>query len=110
MKRLLALYLVLSTLCLAACGGPSKFGTTVIEKRQLSPQTEPAVEAKPLTSGTENQIPDYAEFTLFKIETTDRLQASMASSGTLSPDPTDETYIDVILDYTNTTSSIIYQR
>lgn len=105
MRRLFALCLALSVLCLAACGGPSKSGTTVIEKRDV--QTEPAAEAQPLTLGTENQVPDYAAFSLFKIEMTDRLQASMASSGTLTPDQANETYIDVVLDYTNTTSSAI---
>ena len=56
MRRLFALCLALSVLCLAACGGPSKSGTTVIEKRDV--QTEPAAEAQPLTLGTENQVPD----------------------------------------------------
>ena len=106
MKWLLCL--ALSALYLTACGGPARSGTTVIEKRQPDAQTEQAAaQAQALTLGTENQAPEYAKFTLFRIEMTDALQASMANSGTLSPDQTDETYIDVVLDYTNMTSAAI---
>ena len=87
MKKLLSLIMVIAmVLSLASCGGGGS--------------SEPAKTATPLVIGEKHTIEGFAEFTLFKIQTTDKIGASVDSSYSYaSSDGTK--YVDLVLDITN---------
>lgn len=60
-----------------------------------------------LEIGAANSVADYADFTLFKVWTTKKITASLGGGIYYENDTDGETYIDVILDLTNTSSEAI---
>lgn len=91
MKRILTLLLVMCiSFSLCACGekdnGPEK----------------PAIQEEELSLGTLNSIPEHADFTLFKVTTTEKVTASM-DDAIYYENPNDgEVYVDIIFDLLNT--------
>lgn len=104
-KRLLALLLT-ATLCwsLTACGD-SNGGYTVVEKKDASTsdkQQEQQMPPKDLALEQVNSIADYLDFTLVKIQTSPKIEASMSGGFFYENDTSGETYVDIVLDITNT--------
>lgn len=54
-----------------------------------------------MTLGELNSAEDTADFTLFKISTSNKVTGSLASGMYYENDSADETYIDVVFDYTH---------
>lgn len=117
MKRIFAMALALAmALSLTACGGgstntpdasgnPDSSTITSVDGDNQEQQPE-APSATPLELGVKHSIPDYADFTLVKIETTEKITAALG--GMMSYSPQDGyTYIDVVADVTITSASAI---
>lgn len=87
-KKLLSIMLVIAmVLSFAACGGEGG-------------SSEPEKTATPLVIGEKHTIEGYAEFSLFKIQTTEKIEASVDS--TFSYNASDgNKYVDLVLDITN---------
>ena len=92
MKKLLSILLALTAcLSLCACGGGS-------------PKTLPTTE---LVLGAENKVDNYGDFSLFKITTAKKITASLDDGIYYENDTAGETFVDIILDWTNTSTNTI---
>lgn len=91
MKKMIAFLLALG-LCvsLCACGGGKKQSNS----HSQTPPTE-------LVLGQTNMVSDYAEFTLFKVTTGKKIYASVGQKLGLENNNSGETFVDMILDWTN---------
>lgn len=101
----IALFLALM-LCLSGCGN----GKTVVVKDSAdealpeSPADSESKEADPLELDQKNTVVDWADFTLVKVETTNRIEGSLTGGTYYENENQGEIYIDVVIDITNTTS------
>lgn len=101
----IALFLTL-TLCLSGCGS----GKTVVVKDSADKAPPESLadsaskEAAPLELDQKNTVADWADFTLAKVETTNRIEGSLTGGTYYENENQGETYIDVVIDITNTTS------
>ena len=96
-KKIAAILTVVLCLVLASCSGSSgNQGSAGTNKNDTS--------SSALSIGTENKIENYVDFSLIKVETTKKIQAPMSS---LYYEISDAgmTYVDVILDVTNTSTT-----
>ena len=96
MKKLIALILILA-FCLSATSCALPLGNTQNSETNNNneiPRFDLAV-ASPVT------IENFANFTLFKIETTKKVAASMGDRIYYENQKTGETYVDIVLDWTN---------
>lgn len=90
MKKIFYLLMVMClSVSLVACGGNDESGNNDTPK-----QNE-------LTVGEENTVGETASFKLFKINTTKKIEATMGSNLYYDNDNQGQTYVDVVLDYTN---------
>ncbi len=105
MKTAKKLFVIVLCLCmimaLAACGGNggeggSENGTAKEEAK-----------GTPLVVATKNSVENYADFTLFKIETAKKVTASVGGGIYYENKNSGETYVDMILDITNTSAAAI---
>lgn len=93
-------------LLLCACGSnednnnSSDGGNNSSTNKEDSKSTE-------LTLATENNVADYADFTLFKVSTAKKITASVAGDIYFENNNAGETFVDIILDWTNTSSETI---
>lgn len=108
-------------MCLCACGGQdqnpqpdstpndnTQATTTGADTEQTQPteKVEETPKAEVLAVGKSYSVADYADFTLFKIETAEKLAGSMGSS--ISYKPADgNVYVDMVLDITNTGTTAV---
>lgn len=106
MKKLLSFLLVLiMCLSLCACGGNTETNTDVENKDNSSTKVE--------SKGTElilanvNSVSDYADFTLFKVLTAKKITASVAGDIYFENKNSGETFVDIVLDWTNTSTETI---
>lgn len=98
-KKILAILTVVLCLVLSSCSGTTgNEGNTEENKKENS--------SSALTIGTENKIENYVDFSLVKVETTKKISAPMASLYYEISD-VGMTYVDVILDVTNTSTADI---
>lgn len=102
MKKLIFCLVLPLALCLSACGGT----TTVVEKGS-APSSSAEPEALSLELEKENSVADWADFTLVKLETTPEIRSSLSSGLYYKNDNAGETYIDVVIDITNTSSAAV---
>lgn len=87
MKKVMIFVLCMCMLlALSACGGGGSTNLVV---------------TKPLAVAQENTVEDYADFTLFKVATSKKITASLAGTLYFENDKEGETYIDIVLDWTN---------
>lgn len=99
-KKVLAIVLCLCMLmALAACGGNTGEGNTDDSKKEET-KAELVVSAK-------NTVENYADFTLFKIETAKKVTASVGGGIYYENKNSGETYVDMVLDITNTSAAAI---
>ncbi|MBQ4054897.1 MAG: hypothetical protein IJD17_04220 [Clostridia bacterium] len=121
MKKIFALILAaLFCLSLCACGGGNSLlnqlrnelqnGGVQTDDNGRTADTLPADESRALALGEKNTVADYAEFTLFKVSTTKQVTASIGGGLYYEHDVPGETYVDVVLDWTNTSSETISNR
>lgn len=104
MKRTLTLILaLLMTVSLAACGG----GTTTVVKKEPDNSFADKQEEQPLSLEQKNSVENYIDFTLVKIQTSKKIEAAMSGGLYYENSNTGETYIDVILEVTNTGTEAI---
>jgi len=98
MKKFLSMLLV-STICmsLTACGN----------SESESKETTKEEKATELSIGTNNSVEDYVDFTLIKVETTNEIAAPMGNGFYYENSTDGNTYVDVILDVTNTSAEEI---
>ncbi len=73
-------------IALSACGGAG-MGTSVV--------------SKPLAVTQKNTVENYSDFTLFKINTSKKVTASLAGKLYFENQTEGETYVDIVLDWTN---------
>lgn len=93
-------------LCLPSCGGEPK--KNVVEKEPTSASQSFDVSAAPLELEQKNSVADWADFTLVKIDTTKKVEGSLNSGSYYENSNAGETYVDVILNITNTNSQEIH--
>lgn len=107
MKKLIS-FLLVSVMCLSlcACGGNTSTNSNSDEENNSSANKEESKGAE-LVLATENNVADYADFTLFKVSTAKKITASVAGDIYFENKNAGETYIDIILDWTNTSSETI---
>ena len=126
MKKILALVLAaLFCLSLCACGGSNTNSLLNQLQNELQNELQNGIEnggnsntvdtapldvARLLTLGEQNSVADYADFTLFKVSTTKQITGSIGGGLYYEHDVPGETYVDVILDWTNTSSETISNR
>ncbi|MBQ3099981.1 MAG: hypothetical protein IJC50_03215 [Clostridia bacterium] len=115
MKKIIALLLVAVFACsLCACGSGSAFMNELqseigneIGNANTSENNDYPDNAVTLSVGTPVSVSDYADLTLFKVWTTKKITASLGG-GIYYENSTDgETYIDVIIDLTNTSAAAV---
>lgn len=86
MKKIITLFLIaFLSLGLTACGDSGS-------------------SSNELTLNTPNSVENYADFELVKIQTTDTVRASLGNSGGYTSFVDGNVYVDIILDYTNTST------
>ena len=100
MKKLLAIFLS-TVLCLSlwACGSTPAPG-----QQQQADAELPTIA---MTLGDKNVIADYASFTLFKISNGKKATATIGGGLYYENDNAGETYVDVILDWTNLSANAV---
>lgn len=99
MRKLISLILS-AVLCLflCACGDNTNTGGTGANNAKSSNE---------LTLGNQNTVDDYADFTLFKVVTAKKITASIAGDIYYENNNSGETYVDIIVDYTNTSAEAV---
>lgn len=113
MKKLTALLLtVLFVFTLCACGSGSSFMNQLNDLSNTVPNINDGGQSTTakLTVGTANSVPGYADFTLFKIYSSKKVTAAMGGGIYYENDETGSTYVDVVLDWTNTSTETITNR
>lgn len=124
MKKILSVILIaLFCLSLCACGGGqaslndlqnaiNQIQNAAGENGDLTdePETDEVKRATALELGVENTVADYASFTLFKVSTTKKITGSVGSGIYYEHDIDGETYVDVTLDWINTSTETISNR
>ncbi len=63
-----------------------------------------------LVLGSANSVADYADFTLFKVSTTKQITGSIGGGIYYEHDVPGETYVDVVFDWTNTSTETVSNR
>lgn len=97
MKKIVSLVLALLMLfLLAACATPNN-----TDRSASSGKTAELILAAP------NTVENYADFSLFKVQTAKKITASVAGDIFYENKTAGETYVDIILDLTNTSSETI---
>ena len=101
MRKIVAAFLILA-LCLSFCACGGKGGSWGKgRKKGLGPgQTE-------LVLANQNSVEDYADFSLFKVVTGKKITASISDDIHYENDTEGETYVDIVLDWTNTSTETI---
>ena len=96
-------FILASAMCLflCACGGGT---TTVTKKKTISNENENNFEVS-LILGEKYSVPDYADVSLVSIESTKDITSAMGGGGFHSD--ANKTYIDVVFEITNTSTSDI---
>lgn len=97
-KILVAALCVCMVAALAACGGnEGSNGGSPLQKN----------EETPLVLATPNTVENYADFTLFKISTTKKVEGSVGGGIYYENQNSGETYVDVVIDITNNGAAAI---
>lgn len=103
MKKLFSLLLTFAIcLSLCACGSTEKDNDKKNDDKKATSSS-----ATKLILGENNSIADFADFTLFKVQTTKKVTASLQDRIYYENDNDGETYVDIILDWTNTSSEAV---
>ncbi len=118
MKKFLSLILIaLFCLSLCACGSANSLLNELqneirneLENGDNQVDTAPVDLSKVLVLGEQNTVEGYANFTLFKVSTTKQVTGSIGGGIYYEHDVPGETYVDVVLDWTNTSSETISNR
>lgn len=107
MKKLLS-FLLVSTMCLSlcACGGNTDTNNDA-ETNNDSSFAETEQKGTELVLATQNTVADYADFTLFKVATGKKITASIGNDIYYENSTSGETYVDIIIDWTNTSAESI---
>ena len=82
---------------LASCGKTGNIVSSLTSKKTTTP----------LTVGTLNQIENVADFSLIKIISSDKVQATMPGGLYYTTNNSSEQFVDIVLDYTNKSSQSI---
>ena len=110
MKKLLSIFLAL-VLCLSLCACSDGISSNSKSKNDDSVEEKDKKENDKKTFkleiGAENSVADYVDFTLFKISTTKEVTSSLPGYSYYENDNPGETYVDIVLDLTNTSSNEI---
>lgn len=113
MKKVLAIILA-SLVCIfvTACGNSTNTGSntpvdTDAETSNIPAETTEKVTATELVLATPNTVNNYADFTLFKVITGKKVTASLGGGIYYENDNNGETYVDIILDWTNTSAETV---
>lgn len=111
MKKLLS-FLLATAMCmtLCACGGntnTSNEGTNNANASNNSSVSEKEEKGTELVLATQNTVADYADFTLFKVVTGKKITASIAGDIYYENNNSGETFVDIIVDWTNTSAETI---
>lgn len=111
MKKLLS-FLLATAMCmtLCACGGntnTSNEGTNNANANNNSSVSEKEEKGTELVLATQNTVADYADFTLFKVVTGKKITASIAGDIYYENNNSGETFVDIIVDWTNTSAETI---
>lgn len=106
MRKILSTILVMALcLSLCACGSSSSSNDNSGAGEQGGVKEE---KATTLLLDNANQVENYADFTLFKVQTTKEVRASLDGVGLYYENQNSgETYVDIILDITNKGASTI---
>ena len=111
MKKLLSFLLALAMcMSLCACGGntnTSNEGSNNAEASNNSSVSEKEQNGAELVLATQNTVADYADFTLFKVVTGKKITASIAGDIYFENKNSGETFVDIIVDWTNTSAETI---
>lgn len=114
MKKLIS-FLLVFVMCLSmcACGvsikpitGADKNNKPAVNE-ETKEETKEEIKETELVLATQNTVTDYADFTLFKVSTAKKITASIAGDIYYENKNDGETYVDVILDWTNTSTETI---
>lgn len=99
MKRTLALLLCVCVMFgLAACGG---------KKGKAAPPDGSTMKESELAPGVQKSVPNYADFTMFKVMSGKKVAASVSDSIHFENREDGQIYVDMILDITNTSEDFI---
>lgn len=119
MKKILSLLLVFAMcLSLYACGGSTEetdntttaavnLETTSAAEETNESTADDAPSTTELALAAPYTVEDYAQFTLFKVSTTENVTASLAARYYYENTTEGETFVDMILDWTNTSTQAI---
>lgn len=106
MKNLLAVILCFCmVISLTACVGNINTNNPYANKDHSSKNEE--IKGTELVLETQNTVENYADFTLFKVSTAKKITASIAGDIYYENNNSGETYVDIILDWTNTSTETI---
>lgn len=97
-KTLVLLLCVCMVFSLAACGG---------KKGKAAPPDGSALKESELAPGVQKSVPNYADFTLFKVMSGKKAAASVSDSIHFENQEEGQIYVDMILDITNTSEDFI---
>ena len=91
---------------LTACGSQAQDSHTTVVTKQPIPATPAPVEHA-LTLDAVNSVPGYLDFTLVKVQTASTIEPSLGGGLYYENSSAGETYVDVVLDVSNTTSASV---
>lgn len=104
MKKLFLCFLTL-TMCLFLTPSSVNANTNTDVENSTSEKEES--KGTELVLSEKNSVADYADFTLFKISTTKKITASISDNTYYPNENSGETFVDIILDWTNTSTETI---